>query len=40
MTQCFADLEDPRVQASCDHLLIDILAITILGVSCGAGDRR
>jgi predicted transposase YbfD/YdcC len=34
----FADLKDPRIQASCDHLLIDILAITILGVTCGADD--
>ena len=38
LTRCFADLEDPRVQASCDHLLIDILAMTILGVSCGADE--
>ena len=35
---CFADLEDPRVQASCDHLLRDIVAITILAVTCGADD--
>lgn len=26
------------MQASCEHRLIDILAITILGVSCGADD--
>jgi predicted transposase YbfD/YdcC len=38
LTTCFAELEDPRVQASCDHRLIDILAITILGVTCGADD--
>lgn len=38
LTGCFAELEDPRVQASCDHLLIDILAITLLAVSCGADD--
>jgi predicted transposase YbfD/YdcC len=35
---CFAELEDSRVQASCDHLLIDILAISILAVTCGADD--
>jgi len=25
---CFADINDPRVQASCEHQLLDILAIT------------
>ncbi len=35
---CFRDLKDPRVAKSCDHKLIDILAITILGVLCGADD--
>ncbi len=35
---CFSDLEDPRVQASCDHLLMDIIAVTILAVTCGADD--
>jgi len=38
LKNCFADLKDPRVQASCDHLLMDILAITILAVTCGADD--
>ena len=38
LTTCFGELEDPRVQASCDHLLPDILAITILAVTCGADD--
>lgn len=38
LTICFAELEDPRVQASCDHQLLDILAITILAVTCGADD--
>jgi len=38
VTTCFAELKDPRVQASCDHRLLDILAITILGVTCGADD--
>jgi predicted transposase YbfD/YdcC len=35
---CFSDLKDPRIAASCDHLLIDILSITILAVICGADD--
>jgi len=35
---CFADIPDPRVQASCDHSLIDILVIAILAVTCGADD--
>jgi predicted transposase YbfD/YdcC len=34
----FAELKDPRIAASCDHLLIDIIAITILAVICGADD--
>lgn len=38
LKSCFADLEDPRVQASCDHLLMDIIAITVLAVTCGADD--
>ena len=38
LNSCFEDLEDPRVQASCDHLLIDILTISILAVTCGADD--
>ena len=33
LESCFADLWDPRVQASCDHLLIDILEILILTVT-------
>jgi predicted transposase YbfD/YdcC len=35
---CFADVHDPRVQGRCEHLLLDILAITILAVLCGAED--
>jgi predicted transposase YbfD/YdcC len=31
-------LKDPRVQGRCDHLLIDILSITLLAVMCGAED--
>ena len=32
----FADLTDPRVDRTKDHLLLDILAITICAVICGA----
>lgn len=35
---CFAELPDPRVAASCEHQLLDILAITVLAVTCGADD--
>jgi len=35
---CFADLEDPRVVPRCDHVLLDIVAITLLAVLCGAED--
>ena len=35
---CFADVHDPRVQGRCEHLLIDILAMAILAVLCGAED--
>ena len=35
---CLREVEDPRHEASCDHLLIDILAIAILAVTCGADD--
>jgi predicted transposase YbfD/YdcC len=35
---CFANLEDPRVVGRCDHLLLDIVAIAILAVLCGAED--
>jgi len=38
LTTCFADLHDPRVQGRCDHALLDILAITLLAVLCGAED--
>jgi predicted transposase YbfD/YdcC len=34
----FAELEEPRIAASCHHLLLDIVAITILAVLCGADD--
>ena len=32
----FADVDDPRIDRSKDHLLIDILTIAILAVICGA----
>jgi predicted transposase YbfD/YdcC len=35
---CFAGVEDPRVVGRCDHLLLDVIAITILAVLCGAED--
>ena len=38
LQKCFAELRDPRVQGRCDHLLIDILSITLLAVMCGAED--
>ncbi len=34
----FAELKDPRIAASCHHLLLDIIAITVLAVICGADD--
>jgi predicted transposase YbfD/YdcC len=34
--QHFADVPDPRVRARSDHKLLDILAISILAVICGA----
>src|SRR5688572_8337954 len=38
LEKCFQDMRDPRVQGRCDHLLIDILAISLLAVLCGAED--
>ena len=38
LEKCFEELRDPRVQGRCDHLLLDILAITLLAVLCGAED--
>lgn len=38
ITTCFVDVDDPRVEASCEHSLLDILAIAILGVASGAED--
>ena len=38
LATCFSELRDPRVQGRCAHLLIDIIAIAILAVMCGAED--
>lgn len=38
LKECFADLKDPRQEKSCDHLLFDILAVSVLSVACGADD--
>lgn len=38
LTVCFEDLEDPRVIGRCDHLLSDIVAVSLLAVLCGAED--
>ena len=34
----FAKLKESRIAASCQHLLLDIVAIAILAVLCGADD--
>jgi predicted transposase YbfD/YdcC len=38
LKRCFESLPDPRVVARCDHLLLDIIAVTLLAVMCGAED--
>ena len=38
LSRCFAEVEDRRVVGRCDHTLLDIIAITILAVLCGAED--
>lgn len=38
LRRCLEGLEDPRVVPRCDHLLFDIVAITLLAVMCGAED--
>ncbi len=38
LRECFRDLVDPRVIGRCDHRLLDIVAITLLAVMCGAED--
>ncbi len=34
----FGDLPDPRVQGRCDHVLLDIVAVSLLAVMSGAED--
>ena len=36
IADCFADLEDPRVERTKRHLLTDIITLAICGVICGA----
>ncbi|MCA9052936.1 MAG: ISAs1 family transposase [Planctomycetaceae bacterium] len=38
LKRCLEGLDDPRVVPRCDHLLLDIVAITLLAVMCGAED--
>ena len=38
LQECFVELHDPRVQGRCDHLLIDILAVSVLAMLCGCED--
>ena len=35
---CFQEVNDPRVVGRCDHRLLEIIAIAILAVLCGAED--
>jgi|GEM_PF-1650685 len=38
LNECFVDLPDPRHKKSCDLMLLDLLAISVLAVACGADD--
>lgn len=38
LRRCLGELHDPRVVPRCDHLLFDIVAISLLAVMCGAED--
>lgn len=38
LRHCLGDLKDPRVLGRCDHLLLDIISITLLAVMSGAED--
>ncbi|MDQ3331663.1 MAG: transposase family protein, partial [Planctomycetota bacterium] len=38
LRQCLADVKDPRVVPRCDHQLLDIVAVALLAVMCGAED--
>ena len=34
----FADLEDPRIERTTRHKLLDIIVLAICGIICGADD--
>lgn len=36
LEECFGDMPDPRVEGRCDHVLVEILLITVCAVLCGA----
>lgn len=36
ISECFADLPDPRMEKKTKHQLLDIITITICAVICGA----
>ncbi len=38
LTDCFADLPDPRVARTQRHALLDILVIALCALTCGADD--
>ena len=38
LRRCFETLPDPRVVERCDHQLLDIVALALLAVMCGAED--
>ncbi|MBA3312243.1 MAG: ISAs1 family transposase, partial [Planctomycetaceae bacterium] len=38
LRRCLADLKDPRVEGRCDHPLLDVVAVALLAVMCGAED--
>jgi predicted transposase YbfD/YdcC len=38
LKHCFSDLSDPRVVGRCDHLLLDVIGISVLAVMSGAED--
>ncbi len=38
LESCFGDMEDPRVQGRCDHVLIEVVLIAVCAVLCGANN--
>jgi predicted transposase YbfD/YdcC len=38
LRECVSQIAEPRITGRCDHLLIDVVSITILAVLCGADD--